>query len=72
MKNNMQQVYLTPIEVKEHLSKLWEKEREFLNELLGGYPTPRAKRRTANTNMFFIDILPVAPSRFRPVSIYLW
>ena len=67
MNKNTTQMFLTPIEVKEHIIKVWGNDGDFLSELLGGYPTPKAKRRVADTSMFFIDVLPVAPSRFRPV-----
>ena len=48
--------------------QVWMADGDVLNALLGAYPSPSAKKRSASANMFFIDILPVIPSRFRPVS----
>ncbi|XP_031567352.1 DNA-directed RNA polymerase I subunit RPA1-like [Actinia tenebrosa] len=65
---SLQQTFLTPKEVKEHLDLVWQKDGDFLNTLLGGYPTPKARHRKSSSQMFFIDVLPVIPSRFRPLS----
>jgi len=64
------QVFLTPLEVQKHIFKVWERYGDFLNILFGAYPSPTAKRRCCSADMFFLEIFPVPPSRFRPVSNY--
>lgn len=68
VKRLTQQTYLTPLEAQKQICKVWEKYGEFLNILLGAYPSPTAKRRCCSADMFFMEIFPVPPSRFRPVS----
>lgn len=60
------QIYLTSADVRDHLRQVWQKDQQvlrclfhFLSESSADYPT----------DAFFIDIVPVPPSRFRPVSI---
>ncbi|XP_048588420.1 DNA-directed RNA polymerase I subunit RPA1 isoform X2 [Nematostella vectensis] len=66
---SLKQTYLTPKEVLEHLEEVWSKDGEFLNILLGGYPAPNARHRASSADMFFVEVLPVVPSRFRPLSV---
>ena len=68
VKKLTQQTFLTPLEVKKHVTQIWENYHEFLNVLLGAYPSPTAKRKCSSADMFFLEIFPVPPSRFRPVS----
>ena len=67
VKKLMQQTYLTPLEVKNQIFQIWENYGEFLNVLLGAYPSPTAKRKFSSPDMFFLEVFPVPPSRFRPV-----
>lgn len=62
-----QQAYITPLEVQEHLRRVWENEEVLLNTLLGSYSSPSATKRKSSPQMFFLNVLPVPPSRFRPV-----
>lgn len=68
---SLQQSFLTPKEVREHLGQVWAQDGDFLNILLGGYQSPKSRHRKSTSEMFFIDILPVIPTRFRPVSFAL-
>ncbi|KAL9951314.1 hypothetical protein ACROYT_G043957 [Oculina patagonica] len=68
LKKLMQQTFLTPLEVKKQIFQVWERYGDFLNILFGAYSSPTAKRRCCSADMFFIEIFPVPPSRFRPVS----
>lgn len=59
------QIYLTSADVRDHLRQVWQKDQQvlrclfhFLSESSADYPT----------DAFFIDVVPVPPSRFRPVS----
>ena len=63
-----QQTFLSPLEVKKQIFQIWENYGEFLNVFLGAYPSPNAKRKRSSADMFFLEVFPVPPSRFRPVS----
>ena len=65
-----QQTYVTPLEVQEHLHRVWENEKALLDTLLGSYPSPTATKRKSSPQMFFLNVLPVPPSRFRPVRTF--
>lgn len=76
------QVYLTPLEVREHVSGLWRNERLVMNAIVGcsvvaestkeeGEVAAVAKWRDKEispADVFFLDVISVPPSRFRPVS----
>ncbi|CAB3992022.1 DNA-directed RNA polymerase I subunit RPA1, partial [Paramuricea clavata] len=66
---SVQQTYITPLEVQEHLRRVWENEEVLLNTLLGSYPSPTATKRKSSPQMFFLNVVPVPPSRFRPLSV---
>ena len=68
VKKLVEQTYLTPVEVQKQIFKVWEKYGGFLSILFGAYPSPTAKQRCCSADLFFMEILPVPPSRFRPVS----
>ncbi|RKO90746.1 hypothetical protein BDK51DRAFT_13633, partial [Blyttiomyces helicus] len=59
--------YLTPLQVQEHLRLLWARERTILDLLYGSSLKPTGKRTSSHT-IFFIDVVSVTPTRFRPVS----
>lgn len=58
-----QQLYVSPIEVKVHIEKLWEQEGELLKAIFEG-----GGDQGGGLDLFFLTVLPVPPSRFRPVS----
>ena len=60
-----QQMYVSPVEVKVHVQRLWEREKQLLSVMFGGAGT---KWGRSITDLFFLTVLPVPPSRFRPVS----
>ncbi len=80
------QTYLSPLVVREHVQQLWDHNRILLGALVGcsvpeqlasagGDPGPlsrmrRAQEKATPDSVFFLDVIPVPPSRFRPVSRY--
>ena len=66
------QQFVSPLEVQEHIKALWDNQDLLMNaifgyvkaEVVGGCGS--GGRSTAN--MFFLNVVPVPPSRFRPVS----
>eukprot|EP00058_Branchiostoma_floridae_P008853 XP_002594341.1 hypothetical protein BRAFLDRAFT_201044 [Branchiostoma floridae] len=59
--------YLTPYEARAHLRALWKKEGELLSNLFGALRL--VPQGTCPIDIFFLEVLPVPPSRFRPVSV---
>ncbi|KAL2077653.1 hypothetical protein ACEWY4_027157 [Coilia grayii] len=59
--------YLTPSLAKEHIIKLWEKEGFFLKHLFSGLDS-QGSQNTFKPDLFFLDILLVPPSRYRPIN----
>jgi hypothetical protein len=61
-----------PLEVKDHIEKLWNKDKELLDLIFGKYaPTEDGtsyKTDSLGTRMFFMTKLLVPPNRFRPES----
>ncbi|KAL2914542.1 hypothetical protein HK105_205893 [Polyrhizophydium stewartii] len=60
------ETFLTPMQVKAHLELLWKNEATIL-DLLYGTPT-KSGVRVSSVEMFFLDVVPVTPTRFRPIS----
>ncbi|XP_056138723.1 DNA-directed RNA polymerase I subunit RPA1 [Lampris incognitus] len=68
--------YLTPSNAKDHLIKLWEKEGFFLNCLFTGLEDrtgPGSEEKMESRinfypDLFFVELLVVPPSRYRPVN----
>eukprot|EP00842_Homolaphlyctis_polyrhiza_P004280 jgi/Hompol1/4853/HPOL_001653-RA len=60
--------YLTPLQVRAHISMLWKQESVLLNTIYGT-PSPKTGERITSENMFFWEVVPVSPSRFRPISV---
>ncbi|CAF1185064.1 unnamed protein product [Adineta steineri] len=65
------QMYLTPLDVLKHFEKIWANEKEVLGIYLA---TLRSSPHHSITNvynnpisLFFFEVLPVLPSKFRPV-----
>ena len=62
------QIYVTSADVRDHLRQVWQKDQQvlrclfhFLSDSGSEYPT----------DSFFIEVVPVPPSKFRPVSALL-
>ncbi|KAF7707147.1 DNA-directed RNA polymerase I subunit RPA1 [Silurus meridionalis] len=55
--------YLTPSLARDHIIKVWEKEGFFLKHLFSGLA-----ENGFSPDMFFLELLMVPPSRYRPVS----
>lgn len=62
------QEYITPDEVKRHLIQLWNIEGKALKHLLGSYNEPKKAKRVTTPEIFFLDVVAVPPSKFRPLS----
>ena len=78
------QSYVTPLEVKEHISEIWGNQKSLLNAIVGcvggmderaqeeggvtDLPTKRCGQNISPLDVFFLEVIPVPPSRFRPVS----
>uniref|UniRef100_H3A1U0 DNA-directed RNA polymerase subunit n=1 Tax=Latimeria chalumnae TaxID=7897 RepID=H3A1U0_LATCH len=60
--------YLTPNTAKEHIVELWKNEGFFLKHLFSGLEIVGDSRTVFNPDMFFLDLLVVPPSRYRPVN----
>lgn len=59
------QRYLTPTELREHMRGLWTNDKTLLKHLFKALSLNVANQ---STDIFFLDVIPVPPSRFRPVS----
>ncbi|XP_041360150.1 uncharacterized protein LOC121376369 [Gigantopelta aegis] len=57
---------VTPVDAREHMRKLWKKESAVLKMLFQCLSSTRNIDHP--TDIFFHDIIPVAPPRFRPLS----
>ena len=55
---------LTPLMVRDHLREVWKQDGVLLKRLYSSLATSPAKNPV---DIFFLDIVPVPPSRFRPV-----
>ncbi|CAO3689510.1 unnamed protein product [Umbelopsis ramanniana] len=65
-----QQKYMTPHQIRDHLTCLFESEPS-ATTLMYGARNPRSPSlvKPVKASMFFIDVLAVAPTRFRPASV---
>ncbi|XP_078079617.1 DNA-directed RNA polymerase I subunit RPA1 isoform X2 [Mustelus asterias] len=60
--------FLTPSTAKDHMVKLWESEGFFLKYLFPGLTMHQNPKIGWNLDMFFLDVVVVPPSRFRPIN----
>jgi len=60
--------YLTPIDLKALLRQVWKNDKQLLKAIIGMFNIDEDDT-ICPTDVFFLDIVPVSPSRFRPVSI---
>ncbi|XP_005101550.1 DNA-directed RNA polymerase I subunit RPA1 [Aplysia californica] len=58
---------LYPNVAKEHMKMVWEYEKEFLSKILPFLT--RVHGAEVATEVFFMEVLPVPPTRFRPLSV---
>ncbi|KAI9488674.1 hypothetical protein BDB00DRAFT_877143 [Zychaea mexicana] len=64
------QRYLNPIEVRKSIQDLFQEEPEITTLLYGARnPSVPSQVRRATYHMFFIEVLSVSPTRFRPPSV---
>lgn len=68
---------INPLEIKEHLAKMFAVNGSMLGAIYGKFKTNKVIKETIakgyvlkrfNPDFFFIEVLPVIPSRFRPES----
>ena len=62
-----QQMCLTPVDTRRHLQDVWKTDGKVIKCLMGVFDL-KGLSQECPTDIFFIDVLPVVPSRFRPVS----
>jgi DNA-directed RNA polymerase I subunit RPA1 len=65
-------MYLTPLDVLKHFEKIWTNEKEVLGIYLATLKSSEQSLINVHNNpisLFFFEVLPVLPSKFRPVSI---
>ncbi|KAJ3120698.1 hypothetical protein HK100_012689 [Physocladia obscura] len=66
--------YLSSMEVREHINLLFERDSKILNMVFGSSPDLRKsgdnvnKARLTSPHIFFLDVIAVPPTRFRPAS----
>ncbi|KAJ3233395.1 hypothetical protein HDU78_006496 [Chytriomyces hyalinus] len=63
--------FLSSMEVQAHINLLFERDAQILNMIFGSNPTLRragATGRTTSPHIFFLDVVAVPPTRFRPAS----
>lgn len=66
------QQFVSPLEVLEHINALWENQGTLMDAIFGYMRSEvtdeSGTSRRSTADMFFLDVVPVPPSRFRPVS----
>lgn len=61
------QVYITQAEIRKDLHQLWANDGPFLKSLIGALDVSQSYTQQP-FDVFFVDVIPVIPSKFRPVS----
>nr|XP_054764131.1 DNA-directed RNA polymerase I subunit RPA1-like [Lytechinus pictus] len=64
----LQMVYLSPHEARKHLRKLMQNDGKVLRHIFGVLDLPSMHGEDSTIDQFFLEALPVIPSKFRPVS----
>lgn len=67
------QMYLTPLDVLKHLEQIWSNEKEVLGLYLANLRSSHHLNNAIPNNpisLFFFEVLPVLPSKFRPVKFF--
>lgn len=66
------QQFVSPLEVQEHMRVLWDNHGPLMDAILGHVRVEvgggHGSGGRSMADMFFLDVVPVPPSRFRPVS----
>nr|XP_023655802.1 DNA-directed RNA polymerase I subunit RPA1 [Paramormyrops kingsleyae] len=60
--------YLTPSTAKEHVAGLWKNEGFFLKHLFSGLDVCEGSNADISQEIFFLQLMVVPPSRYRPVN----
>nr|CAG4649915.1 EOG090X00BV [Sida crystallina] len=63
---SMPTTYLTAQDAREHLREVWANDQELFGAL---FPVLRTTDSKYPTDVFFLDVIPVIPSRFRPINV---
>ncbi|KAI8773138.1 DNA-directed RNA polymerase I subunit RPA1 [Biomphalaria glabrata] len=67
LKSKHKRCILSPNIAREHIKMVWDNSKDFLKQLFPFLAT--VKKADCPTDVFFLDVLPVPPSRFRPLSV---
>ncbi|XP_023931746.1 DNA-directed RNA polymerase I subunit RPA1-like, partial [Lingula anatina] len=62
-----EQLYLTPMEARSHIRKVWSNDKAVFMKLFGALIMKNSHKYP--TDIFFLDVVPVAPNRFRPMAV---
>ena len=68
IKSNKNMKFLSPMDVHKHLELFWKKE-SFLCDSIYGSKSKGGKRSKSSYKMFFVEMIPVTPTKFRPPSV---
>ena len=71
IKKLLSQKYINPIEVRDHVQRVFHKSGSLLRAVFQGSLTTE-DCSIDSVEMFFMDIIAVPPSRFRPVCIFIF
>ena len=68
----LKQSYITPLEAREHTREMWKNHKALMDGIFGGSESSvrscEGDESVLNpADMFFLSVVPVPPSRFRPV-----
>ncbi|XP_033736783.1 DNA-directed RNA polymerase I subunit RPA1-like [Pecten maximus] len=63
--DSIEQTYISPSQARDHLRLLWKQDRVILKNLFHSL----AKAADDSPDIFFLQVIPVPPSRFRPISM---
>ena len=75
--NSMEQHFLTPLEAREHVREVWGSDPRLMSSLFSSLRSTFSNGKLIPSeessdicpvDMFFVDVVAVPPSRFRPVS----
>lgn len=64
---NEQDLLLLPVQVAAHLYMMWQVNSEILDLIYGTFDH-KLKKRVSSPDVFFIEVVPVPPNKFRPMS----
>jgi DNA-directed RNA polymerase I subunit RPA1 len=64
---NQDDLLLLPVQVAAHLYMMWEVNSEILDLMYGTFDS-KLQKKVSSPDVFFIEIVPVPPNKFRPMS----